>query len=236
MLGDRKSISVTAHDLIRTKRLQMFLLPVRIMVAISLLAAVAGGPRRFFYELPGQVFSCLLVIQIIFERVFMSPDLGGSRKDRGSLVIAFSGLALTCMASVVDWYWLRPHWSLLPFNWIWVVVGASLYAGGMTFRLVAIISLGKFFTGSVRIHDGHEMIQSGPYRLVRHPAYLGLVVLTIGGITIFASLFGYLCFFLLFLPGLMQRIRVEEEVLTDEFGDGYREYCKRTKRLVPFIY
>lgn len=227
---------INPRDLFKSKPVQMFLLPVRVIVSLSLIALVAGGPNRFFSELPGQVFAGLFLLQVVFERIFMAPDLGGSQKDRGSLFVAFTGLALTYVASVVDWYWVRPLWSPWPYHWVWLVIGGCVFAGGMVLRLVSMVTLGKFFTGSVRIHEGHEMIQHGPYRLLRHPAYLGLSIITLGCATLFASFMGYISFVILYIPGLMRRIKVEEEVLTEEFGDGYREYSRRTKRLVPFVY
>ena len=236
MPEDHGDLGFNPRDLIKSKRVQMYLLPVRVLVSFSLLALIVGGPRRFFSVLPGQVFAGLFLLQIVFERVFMAPDLGGNEKDRGSMFVAFTGLALTYIAAVADWYWLRPHWSAWSFNWVWTLVGGSIFAIGMFIRISAIVTLGKFFTGSVRIHEGHEMIQTGLYRTLRHPAYLGLSVMTLGCVTIFASLLGYVSFVIIYIPCLMNRIKIEEQVLLEEFGDGYREYSRRTKRLVPFIY
>jgi protein-S-isoprenylcysteine O-methyltransferase Ste14 len=211
-------------------------IPVRLVIALSLFSLSAGGPGRFFVELPGQVFAGLFCLQIIAERIFRPLDLGGQLKDRRTRLLLWLTIGGAYMAAMLDYFWLRPHWSLLEYSWAWVVAGAAVFLVGQTLRVVSMRRLGRFFTASVRVHEGQRVIKEGIYSRVRHPSYLGLFLVSAGFVTLFGSVIGYAVLLLAGLPGLLRRIKVEEEALTRELGDEYREYCKKTKRLIPGIF
>src|SRR5262249_50419629 len=78
------------------------------------------------------------------------------------------------------------------------------------------------------------VVQKGPYRLVRHPSYTG-ALLTVLGILLCQTNWLSLACFLLALPGFAYRIRVEERALVTALGEPYRDYMRRTKRLVPSV-
>ncbi len=89
----------------------------------------------------------------------------------------------------------------------------------------------------VREHfeDLHQLITRGLYRLARHPLYFG-VLFAIMGVPVYApSLWGFLVMSLL-IPLFLHRIRMEEEMLTEKFGDAYLAYKVATKKLIPFLY
>jgi protein-S-isoprenylcysteine O-methyltransferase Ste14 len=94
----------------------------------------------------------------------------------------------------------------------------------------------KLFTVTVTIRENHAVKADGIYSVIRHPAYLGSIMSFMGfGI----SLNNWVSFIVVPLPVLLamhRRISVEERLLTDHFGDEYREYMKKTKRLVPWVY
>ena len=113
-------------------------------------------------------------------------------------------------------------------------VGLVLLVGGCGLRLVAIVTLGRFYSRRVRLLDGHRVVSTGPYRVVRHPAYLG----TLAGHLGFALVFGHWAPLLvwagLFVPMVVRRILIEEPVLFEL--DGYGEYARGRKRLVPLVW
>ena len=116
------------------------------------------------------------------------------------------------------------------------VAGLALLVAGTALRWAAIVTLWQFFTPNVSILEGHRVVKSGLYGLMRHPAYTGLLLRYFGFGLAFAN---WLSFALLFLPMLfttLYRIRVEEEALRAHFGDEYAVYAGETKRLVPGIY
>jgi protein-S-isoprenylcysteine O-methyltransferase Ste14 len=200
------------------------------------MAMIAGGPKRFFYEPAGLLFAGLFILYLIFERIFQAPVPGGEDRDQGSIMIIWATSSFTYLFSIADYYWLRQYWNPLEWNKAWAFAGCALFAGGLLLRALAMRTLGRFFTISVQTHSEQKLIKDGVYSRLRHPAYTGLLLIVLGFVTVFSSLVGYIAFVVLTVPGLLNRIRIEEQALTDMFGDAYREYSKQAKRLVPFIY
>ncbi len=96
--------------------------------------------------------------------------------------------------------------------------------------------MGRYFTPEVTIQPGQRVIDQGLYRFLRHPSYTGTFITLLGyGL---ALTNGLSLAIMLVLPGLAYafRMRVEEVALREAFGDEYRDYMRRTKRLIPFSY
>jgi protein-S-isoprenylcysteine O-methyltransferase Ste14 len=113
-------------------------------------------------------------------------------------------------------------------------LGILLALGGIAFRQYAVAALGRFFTTRVMTQPGQTVIESGPYRYVRHPSYSGML-LTVLGVLLCSTSWASLACFVLTLPGVAYRIQVEEGALIRGLGEPYREYMRRTPRLVPFL-
>jgi protein-S-isoprenylcysteine O-methyltransferase len=124
---------------------------------------------------------------------------------------------------------------LLPaFPWRWF--GAGLFAAGTALRWWAIVHLGRFFSVDVAIASDHQVVETGPYRVVRHPSYTGLLLQCAGlGVVLGTALSLFVIIVPTFLV-LSHRIRVEERALLANFGDAYAAYTRRTKRLLPGIF
>jgi protein-S-isoprenylcysteine O-methyltransferase Ste14 len=107
---------------------------------------------------------------------------------------------------------------------------------GIALRLSAIITLGRFFRGTVHIQHDHTVVRSGPYRWVRHPAYSGLL-LAVAALAVFlGNVMSWLVCLGCFLLATLYRIRVEERVLTEALGKAYTDYAAQTRRLVPGVW
>jgi protein-S-isoprenylcysteine O-methyltransferase Ste14 len=115
------------------------------------------------------------------------------------------------------------------------MVGLMLIVIGLTIALVAQITLWRNYSSTLVIREDHQLIAHGVYRFVRHPIYLGSTMACMGIPVYVSSLFGLLVMSAL-IPIFLNRIRIEERMLTDEFGDAYREYKETTRKLIPFIY
>ena len=114
-------------------------------------------------------------------------------------------------------------------------VGIAIFVFGAALRWYAIFHLGSYFTVDVRIADSQRVIDTGPYRFVRHPSYTGVLLEFFG----FALCIGNAWSMLLLLPiaiAFSYRIRVEERALEQGLGEAYASYQRRTKRLIPFVY
>ncbi len=92
------------------------------------------------------------------------------------------------------------------------------------------------FSGHVQILPNHRLVQSGPYRYVRHPGYLGYLLMTLWVGIGYSSLVSLAAVLVLLLPGLVHRIGVGENLLVGEFGDEYRAYAQKTHRLFPGVW
>ena len=115
------------------------------------------------------------------------------------------------------------------------ILGLAFFVVGLTTALVALATLRRFYSSTLVTREDHELIQRGIYRFTRHPIYLGVVTMTIGAPVYASSYYGLLIMSAL-IPIFLNRIRIEERMLTEEFGDAYRKYRKATRKLIPFVY
>ena len=121
-------------------------------------------------------------------------------------------------------------------RWWPPVAGLVVFATGLAFRVWAIRTLGRFFIYTVRVGEGHRVVDDGPYRLVRHPSYTGLLM---GALGVGIALDNWLSVAACLLPALTAftiRLLSEERTLAEQLGEPYRAYMTRTKRLVPGIW
>jgi protein-S-isoprenylcysteine O-methyltransferase len=107
---------------------------------------------------------------------------------------------------------------------------------GLIIRWISIYTLRKYFTVDVAIFKDHKVIKSGLYKSIRHPAYAGGLVSFFG---LGWALGNWVSFIIIFFPILfafIRRINIEEKTLVLSLGEEYREYMRKTKRLIPKIY
>lgn len=141
---------------------------------------------------------------------------------------AFGAAGVT--VSLFDFFVVRGH-SIFEID----LVGVVVFLAGVTVTASARRALGKFFSTRVRVTSAQRLIQSGPYRYIRHPIYLGVILLYFSAPIAYQSTYGALVA-LPVVPILLHRISIEEKAMTLHFGSEYEAYAKRTKRLVPLIY
>lgn len=115
-------------------------------------------------------------------------------------------------------------------------VGLALMGAGLALRAAAIAQLGRYFVPEVAIQPGQRVLDRGLYRYLRHPSYTGTFITIVGYALALGNWLSVAV--MLVVPGLVYgwRMRVEEAALTEAFGDEYRAYMRRTKRLLPFIW
>ena len=114
-------------------------------------------------------------------------------------------------------------------------LGILLMYAGIALRLYAVIVLGAFFTTTVAIAPEQTVIEAGPYRLIRHPSYTGILLILLGFGLSLTNWLSLLVMMVCALIGFSYRIRVEEHALQEQLGQRYQEYMRRTKRLIPFV-
>jgi protein-S-isoprenylcysteine O-methyltransferase Ste14 len=112
----------------------------------------------------------------------------------------------------------------------------ALIAAGLWLRRRALAALGPHFSIKVVLRDDHRLIESGPYRAIRHPNYTGLVLVMLGTAIVLQSPLALAAVVLVWLPVLLLRIRQEEAALLRHLGEPYARYAARTWRLCPGVY
>jgi len=191
-----------------------------------------------------------IVAAIIFWAaylIWLIPEMvGGSRQnaktlrkeasvqDRGSqatlLALLWVGIGLNFLfAGLLQGAAITWHRTAI------FIIGVVLILSGVALRWYAIQVLGHYFTRDVAVSSDQQVIQSGPYRFIRHPAYSGTLLTMLGiglATTNWASLIAII---ICTLVGHLYRISVEEKALSRTIGQPYVEYMQHTRRLIPFV-
>ena len=122
------------------------------------------------------------------------------------------------------------HWNTF------FAIGAILSIVGLIIRIKSILTLKQHFTYIVTEIEDHKLIETGLYKNIRHPGYLGQVIIFIGTATAMSNWLSIVLMIIPVLCGYFYRIKVEEQFMIRQLGPKYQDYQKRTKRLIPWIY
>ena len=140
-------------------------------------------------------------------------------------------------------YFLVIESSALPAPFNWLVVshktssswsGVFLCVGGLVFAIWARLILGRNWSGVITLKERHELIERGPYRVVRHPIYTGILAM-IAGTAIALGYFGGFVGFLLVFVSFWVKLKREEDLMLEHFPAKYAAYQRRVKRIIPFL-
>lgn len=175
-----------------------------------------------------------LLSEILLSLTCRSRSKTGTRQDRSTLGIIWLVIAVSITAGVLVAQNFRA--AALPHGRIIASAGVVLFVAGLLLRWWAIITLGRFFTVDVTIEKDHELVERGPFRIVRHPSYTGVLLAFVG---LASSLCNWAALLVILVPigaAFIHRMNVEEDALSRALGTSYAEYMTRTKRLVPFVY
>jgi len=159
-------------------------------------------------------------------------------RRREAFVTRFGHVALSVLAAALlawpdRWLpWLDERF--LPPTMIAYWLGLLMLAVGIAFAVWARHDLGRNWSGTVTVKQDHELIRSGPYRLVRHPIYTGLLLAILGTAVAFGEWRGLLAFALL-TGSLLLKLRIEERLMSESFPDEYARYRAEVPALIPCI-
>ena len=132
------------------------------------------------------------------------------------------------LGSIAELVWRRPTFEPVLFVCGWLAALASF-----ALRRRAIRELGRMWSLHVEIRDQHQLVRSGPYRWVRHPAYTSMILELLALGLLLQSRFTSAAVALLFIPTLVARIRIEEAALREQIA-GYADYQRSTPALLPY--
>lgn len=213
-----------------------YLMPVIIILVIGLLLFLPAGSLKFW---EGWIWwSIVSVITLSITVYFINKDPGllsrrmkvKEKEQQPGIIRMLSFLSL--FAYVVPGIDFRYNWSSVPV-WIVLVANALVFLGYLFIFLV--FKENSYASTVIQVDKEQQVIKTGPYSIVRHPMYTGLLVMQLFTPLALGSYWA-LVFALLFIPTLVFRIKKEEEVLLRELS-GYKDYYARTPfRLIPSIW
>lgn len=219
-----------AVDATRRQRVSRALILMLVGVTAGLLASF--DPARAL-RTPAFVLMALgMCAWTIAENLVLQQDEPRKYRGRANTRFLQAVMMVVVFVGVVDLFHLqllaRPRW-LTAFGFL-------VLASGAIIRVAAIRTLAEHFRYELRVEKGQGLVRDGLYSKVRHPSYLGLLLLTVGAALTLQSVPAALLGVLLLTPVLIARMVDEERVLSDAFGEDYERYRSETWRLVPYIY
>ena len=190
------------------------------------------------------VWPYLVVFWPVYLWVF-APEFGLLKKtrvagpapveDRGSIRVVVLAFGLSSTAAYLLAFF-APGATIRSFRVPCFLVGVLALVAGSVLRRRCFLELGKFFTGAVTIQSDHRLIDTGPYRFVRHPSYSAALLILLG---IGLALTNWLSIAVCVVVGLLgysYRAHVEEQALLSALGTSYAEFMATRKRFIPFVY
>jgi len=191
------------------------------------------------YQQPaaGAVFWTLFALFVLAEyamRFRARRNRVGRPAERWSLVVVVATIvgALFVALRLARWH----ATTIGAGRWLFFVLGLVLMATGTAVRAWAVVVLGRHFTVEVRVQPGQTVVDRGPYRWVRHPAYTGLIVFLVGVGLALTNWLSLIVLAVVPTAGLLVRIRSEERVLDAALGEDYRRYALGRRRLFPGVW
>lgn len=171
--------------------------------------------------------------EVVIAIVTRTRRGAGNVRDRGSMLL----LWVVILVSITACEWVRYTVPANMFGGHWLRwASLAVLAAGLAIRWTAILTLGKSFSANVAIRESQKLHRTGLYRFVRHPSYLGLLLVFLA-VGLHAR--NWISLALAVVPttlALFYRIQVEERALHEAFGEEYAAYSRDTKRLLPGVF
>ena len=205
------------------------------MTGTSLAIYFAAGGQRFIQKPIGIIY--LILWNIWWAVTFLGRQRGKQTNyDLGknwlvilSSIVAVPFLVLIPPLEYTGFTGPLPRDSLL--SWL----GLSVYTSGIVIQAIAMWQLRTFYTVRLGVADHQKLVTTGMYSSIRHPGYFSYL-LSITGIGLSMSSLATLILAVAIFLFLKSRIASEEEMMITEFGDSYKQYMRKTRRLIPFVY
>ena len=172
----------------------------------------------------------------LYRSWFRHIEAGAVNRDRGSHLVVLSAIYAGVFLAIVVANAHLPFTQITRYQEGVFWLGIALMLTGFAFRHYAIHVLGRFFTHTVATRPGQHVVDTGPYRLIRHPSYSGSL-LTFAGLGLTMGNWASIVLLLLGAGiGFAYRVHVEEQALCTDLGQAYRDYMQRTRRFVPYVW
>lgn len=192
---------------------------------------------------PTLTFSVVMLSWLAFVVVFAlflrrkTPSAPDRTREATSIV----GIALQCFSYGVVWALRRPAFTPIVSSSKMVeiafaVLTMMLAVGSVWFVSAAVRALGKQWSITARVLEGHKLVTEGPYNVVRNPIYTGMFGLLLATGLAVSRLIGLLVAIVVFAIGTVIRVRSEEKLLRGAFGDEFEAYSRKVPAVVPYLF
>jgi len=169
----------------------------------------------------------------------LQPDynpfkISAQRKDKWTGAQIVWSVYLTQLAAIIEATYFRYPRSM---QWDLIAIAALVCVTlGLALRTWSVRTLGSYFTMHIDIQKGHRIIAAGPYKYLRHPSYTGALIMYLMTITVLHSWFSLVAATIILPMAFARRIHYEEGLLRNRFGNEYKIYCRKTKKMLPRIW
>jgi protein-S-isoprenylcysteine O-methyltransferase Ste14 len=174
-----------------------------------------------------------LIIQELLRHTPEAKTLQRGTFEKGSMLLIGVtlgvGLWLPLIMDILGF-------AIFPTGIVEGLVALAVMLIGLGLRVWAAMTLGGYYTRTLTTTKDHKVVTTGPYSRIRHPAYLGVILLWSGFGVLSSSLVLSLLFPVMFVAVYLYRISVEERMLVEVLGDAYVQYQRRTRKFIPFVY
>jgi protein-S-isoprenylcysteine O-methyltransferase Ste14 len=182
----------------------------------------------------------ILLAWIGFALIFLLRKKPPGVQEAKRAPVSSWGIFLQSVSFMLVWLLGRTRWWPFPPSFagelVLAVVAVVLAFASSLLSLMAIRTLGKQWTYRARVIEGHELIATGPYAIVRNPIYLGMFGMLLATGLVFSRWWNFLAAVVLFLIGNQMRIGAEEKLLRETFGAQFEEYARRVPAFVPRMF
>jgi protein-S-isoprenylcysteine O-methyltransferase len=171
------------------------------------------------------------VLANVFQPSYQPFESSRTPEDRGTARQILWTVYVTQILAVTELVYCRR--VSLPLNCVTIITAIAI-AFGLILRIWAVVSLGRWFTWNVTVQPGQVLVTDGPYRVIRHPSYMGAWLMFVGSCVLLRSYVAALVASILLLLAFLRRIRHEESLMLATFLE-YEAYKETTGSLVPRI-
>jgi protein-S-isoprenylcysteine O-methyltransferase Ste14 len=184
------------------------------------------------------VFDVVLVLFVVGEltiRIATTRNRAKGTIEWASLVVVIAGFGVGIVGGIL--IALHLTWAAVPIGrFPLFVAGIALMVLGLALRAWSVIVLGRNFTVYVQVRDEQPVVDTGPYRLLRHPSYTALLMVCLGIGLALGNWLALVVVVVVPTVAILMRIRVEERALLAGIGDPYRRFAATRKRLIPWVW
>lgn len=212
-----------------------YIMPFIVIIVLSLILFLLAGTLRFWQAWIYLTFFSIITIFMIIYFSKKSPELLTRRselkdQDKGRKIPSF--LKLFLLMYLIPGLDFRFNWSAVP---AWLVIAANIMVCSGYIFIIIVFNENSYASATIKLENEQRVISTGPYAIIRHPMYAGMLLMTLFTPLALGSYWALIpC--ILFIPWLYLRIKNEEEILLNGLP-GYGEYCQKIKyRLFPFIW